>query len=72
MNPIRHLMLPLVVLAAALTSAAVAEPITCTRAAGCEVRIWNPTTQLWGPVEAVPNGTIVDTRYAIGWGAGWQ
>jgi hypothetical protein len=51
---------------------AIAEIIKCANSNGCQAKFWNPTTQTWGDPVDVPNGTIVDTRYAIGWGTGWQ
>lgn len=72
MNSTRRVLLTLALLTAAFTGTAVATAIKCVAAAGCEVKIWNPSTQTWGPAEHVPTGTIVDTAYAIGWGAGWE
>lgn len=50
----------------------IGELIKCADNDGCQVRLWDPTTQSWGEPEPVPEGTIVSSDWAIGWGAGWQ
>lgn len=49
-----------------------AETFECTDAQNCEVRLWDPQEERWGEPEEVPDGTIVDTAWAMPWGDGWE
>jgi hypothetical protein len=54
-----------------LAPLALAETFKCNQSTGCEVRLWNPNSQEWGEPEEVPDGTIVDSKWAMPWGEGW-
>lgn len=60
------------VLALLLAPLASADLLKCVQTEGCQVRLWNPTTQSWGDPEPAPRGTIIDTAWGMGWGEGWN
>lgn len=68
---LKAIALPIAMLTLA-SSLSLADTFKCTDADGCEVRLWDPDANEWGDPEEVPDGTIVDTRWAMPWGEGWS
>jgi hypothetical protein len=68
---LKALSLPLAALAL-ISSLGLADTFKCTEANGCEVKLWDPANNKWGEAEHVPEGTIVDSKWAMPWGEGWS
>lgn len=71
MNKVKKIVGSLVLVLVAISSA-VAGDFKCTQPDGCNVRLWDPGCSCWLTAEEVPNGTIVNSDWAMPWGEGWS